>query len=90
MHQAIAALKCGDRLQVRTDTNRWELLDGNGTVVGQLVRSFNGPPGTGMIHASVMDVVSWDRENSETEYRQDPRSDAWEVVVPELVFETER
>ena len=90
VHQAIAALNPGDHLQVRMDGDRWELLDGNGVVVGQMARSFTAPPGGSQIHASVLAVVSWDRESTEPEYRQGLRNDAWEVVVPELVFEPGR
>ena len=34
-----------------------------------------------------MVIVSWNAERSEPEYRQNLRSNAWEVVVPEFVFE---
>ena len=37
--------------------------------------------------ATVLAVVTWDREHSEPEYRHGLGSDAWEVVVPELLFE---
>jgi len=90
VHQAIAALNPGHRLQVRTNGDRWELLDGNGMVVGQLARGFTAAACAGQIRASVLAVVSWAKENAEPEYRQGLRSDAWEVVVPELVFEPER
>ena len=36
VHAAIAALSPGDLLQVRAGSERWELLDQNGVVVGQL------------------------------------------------------
>ena len=90
VHQAIAGLNPGDSLQVRNDDDRWELLDGSGMMVGQLARSFSAPSGSRRVHASVLAVVPWDRESSEPEYRQGLRSDAWEVVAPELVFEPER
>ena len=34
-------------------------------------------------------VVAWSREASEPQYRDSMKCDAWEVVVPELVFELE-
>ena len=86
VHQVIADLNPGDPLQARMGTDRWELLTDNGMVVGQLARGFTAPSGTGGVRASVMAVVSWDAERSEPEYRQGLRSEAWEVVVPELVF----
>ena len=87
VHQAIADLNPGDPLQVRMGTDRWELLDGNGMLVGQLARNFTAPAGASGVHAAVMAVVSWDAERSEPEYRKGLRSNEWEVVVPELVFQ---
>ena len=39
VHAAISALAPGDPLQARMGADRWELLDQNGTVVGQLARA---------------------------------------------------
>ena len=86
VHQAIADLNPGDSLQVRMGTDRWELLADNGMVVGQLSRNFTARDGASKVRAAVMAIVSWDAERSEPEYRQRLRSEAWEVVVPELVF----
>ena len=36
VHGAIAALSAGDVLQVRAGSDRWELLEWNGVLVGQL------------------------------------------------------
>ena len=37
--------------------------------------------------STVLAVVGWSREASEPQYRGIIKCDAWEVVVPELVFE---
>ena len=87
VHRAIAALLPGDPLQVRAGENNWELLDAGGTVVGQLARGFQPPVGTRSVSATVLAIVNWDRERSEPEFRSGLRCEAWEVVVPELVFE---
>ncbi len=87
VHRAIATLSPGDRLEVRNGANRWELLDRKGTVVGQLARDFEVPDGVRCTFATVLAVVTWDRERSEPEYQDRLQCDAWEVVVPELVFE---
>ena len=89
VHRAIAALSPGDRLQVRQGPNRWELLDRKGTVVGQLAGGFQVPSGTRCTSATVLAVVRWSRDKSEPEYQDGLRSDEWEVVVPELVFDPE-
>ncbi len=87
VHRAIASLSPGDRLEVRQGANRWELLDRKGRVVGQLARGFEFPDGVRCTFATVLAVATWDRERSEPEYLARINCDAWEVVVPELVFE---
>ena len=87
IHEAIASLSPGDPLQVRVGSDRWELLDQNGIVVGQLARGFSPPSGMHCKCATVMAVVRWERERSEPQYHANLHSDCWEVVVPELVFE---
>ena len=88
IHRAIAALSPGDPLRARvTDQGRWQLLDETGTVVGHLAKSFQPPDGMRCRASTVLAVVGWSRESSEPQYRDTIKCDAWEVVVPELVFE---
>ena len=88
VHGSIAALLPGDPLETRiADRGNWELLDRTGSVVGRLAKSFNPPAGMHCRSAEVMAVVGWSREASEPQYRDSVKCDAWEVIVPELVFE---
>ena len=89
VHAAIAALSPGDVLAVRPRSPRWELVDSQGVVVGQLASGFEGSAGMRCAFATVMAIATWDRERSEPDYRQGLRCDSWEVVVPELVFDTD-
>ena len=90
-HRAIAALSPGDPLRTRTaNAGRWELLNPEGVVVGRLAKSFAPPAGTRCRSASVLAVTGWSREASRPEYRDVLKCDAWEVIVPELVFEPDR
>ena len=79
---ALAALSPGDSLQVRVGPKRWEILDCNGLVVGQLAAGFNALDGMRCIHAKVFAIVAWDRERSEPQYQDGLACDDWEVVVP--------
>ncbi len=91
MHGAIAALSTGDPLDARAGTDgRWTLLDRAGRAVGRLARSFRPPPGMRCRSADVFAVVGWSREASDPSYRDAMKCDAWEAVVPELVFEPHR
>ena len=88
VHRAIAALSPGDPLEARPGAGgNWALLDPAGTVVGRLAKSFRPPIGTRCRAAGVLGVVQWSREASEPKYRDTVRTESWEVVVPELVFE---
>ena len=86
VHRAIAALSPGDRLNVRVNGQHRELLSDDGTVVGRLATTFEPPAGLRCISATVLAVTTWNREISDPEYRDRCACDAWEVVVPELVF----
>ena len=90
VHRAIASLSPGDSLVMRSGPNRWELLDRDGTVVGQLASNFAPPDGMRCSSATVLAVVTWDKEKSEPQFQGNFRCENWEVVVPELVFEPER
>lgn len=91
VHRAIAELTAGDFLHTRIASGgRWELLNRQGMVVGRMAASFNPPAGTRCRSASVLAVVGWNREASDPKYHDRMRCDAWEVIVPELVFEPER
>ena len=88
MHRAIAAVSIGDPLDVRVTKNgRWQLLDSDGRTVGRLARSFRPPSGTRCRSAKAFALVGWSREASDPKYRDAMKCDAWEAVVPELVFE---
>ena len=87
VHRAIAALSPGDPLQVRAGSKRWEVLDCNGRVVGQLAAGFKGLDNMRCTRAKVWTIVVWNRERSEPQYRDRFLCDDWEVVVPELIFE---
>ena len=72
---------------MRPGASRWELLDRDGVVVGQLARGFEGITGMRCTFARVLVIVSRDRERSEPKYRKGIRCHTWQVMVPELVFE---
>ena len=90
LHKALADLNPGDRLSVRKGSQRWELLDVSGRVVGQLAASYKIPNGMRVKFATVLGVAVWGREHSEPEYRTRFQCERWEVVVPELVLEPDR
>ena len=87
VHRHIAALHPGDPLQARqTEQGRWELLNQAGNRVGRLAKKFTAPAGKRCLSAKVLAIVTRTREQSQPEYQDRIKCDAWEIVVPELVF----
>ena len=85
IHADIRGLGPGDGLVMRTDSAPWRVATAEGRTVGRLARTYEplGP----VREARVRAVVRWSQDASEPDYRDGLRCDAWEVVVPELVFE---
>ena len=87
IHSDISQLVSGSLLELRFNDNRWKLVDKNGNEVGCMARAFSPPQGLTCIRASVYALhTRWISDVGE-EYLAMTRCDAWEVVIPELVFE---
>ena len=87
VQSAIAALSPGDALRVRTTQQPWLLLDRSGNVVGRLARGYEPPNAMRLRAATAAAVVTRRRTDSEPQYQDALKCEAWEVVVPELVFQ---
>jgi ATP-dependent DNA helicase RecQ len=87
VHRAIADIDINDPVRLRQRQGRWELVDDKGNVVGRLSRGYTTPAGMSCIAARVAAAVVRKRDDAEPEYRDRPRCERWEVVVPEQVFE---
>lgn len=68
----------------------WELPNKRGVVVAPLAKSFNPPIGTQCGSATVLAIVGWCLDASKPEYRIGMKCDAWEFIMPELIFEPDR
>ena len=79
----------GSALELRQGkAGGWELLNGVGAVVGRLARRFEPPAGMCCVRAGVYAVVNRSRAMSDPRYLERLRCETWEVVVPELVFDS--
>jgi ATP-dependent DNA helicase RecQ len=87
VHRAIAALSAGSALGISFERERGVLLDPSGMVVSRLAASYAPPKGMTCVAARVAAIMSWTRAQSEPDYQSLCRCDAWEVVIPELVFQ---
>lgn len=89
VHAAIAALTVGERIELVPGRNgKWEFLTSHGCA-GRLSGSFSLPAGMRCIAAEVAAIhLRRPPDVSDPDFRQrlHPRCQAWELVVPELVF----
>lgn len=84
--EAIASARPGDPVQLIQDYGRWRIDNALGVTLARLSRAFTPPEGTTFLRGEVAAILTWRREDGGEDYHQRLRRDAWEVVLPELVF----
>ena len=88
VHRSIANLSTGDALELKMAAEgRPRLYDSRGNLVGFMANAFRPPNGKTYQSARVSAIIKWTREIADPKYLEHTKCDAWEVVVPELVFE---
>jgi ATP-dependent DNA helicase RecQ len=50
-------------------------------------KSFSPPPNTRFVSGEVAAILLWRKEDGDEAFHHMLKRDAWEVVIPELVFE---
>ena len=85
-HAAIAAARPGDPVQLIRDGDRWQIDNAAGQTLARLSRAFTSPDGTTFLRGEVAAILNWRREDGDEDFNHLLRRDAWEVVLPELVF----
>ncbi len=85
---AIAAARPGDPIHLIRDGDRWRIENAQGQTLARLSRAFSPPEGTTFLRGEVAAILQWRREDGDEDYHHLLRRDAWEVVLPELVFES--
>ena len=68
--------------------DRWILKDASGRSLGRMAKSFAPPSNTRFVRGEIAAILRWRKEDGEEEFYRALRRDAWEVVIPEMVFET--
>ena len=86
VHGAIGALRTGDPLEVRENAGGWLLADASGLVVGRLARNYRPP--SEQCQARVRAIIGWDRLDGDPDHRSRALQESWEVVVPELIYDS--
>jgi ATP-dependent DNA helicase RecQ len=88
VHSAVSRLEPGDRLDLFAEGDRLELWDLSGRRVGRLAKKCRLMDGYRAVDVRVS-AITVRRKDANPEFAEMARTDRWEVVVPELVFEPE-
>lgn len=89
LHRNIAALAVDDGLTLRQEqSGAWVLSNVQGAIVGKLSRTFAPPEEMHCIQARVAAIHVRRRKDvgEEHQARLNDQCEAWEMIVPELVF----
>ena len=83
---AIAEAQVGDAIDLVRRDGRWVTLDGGERVLGRMAQAWKPPEGQAFLWGQVGAIVRWRKADNEEKYRGSIRREAWETVLPEMVF----
>lgn len=83
---AISRLTVGEPLALTLEGERWVIKTSNQITVGRMSRAYAPPAGTELVSAEVGSLLRWRKSDSAEEFAHMMRREAWDVVLPELVF----
>ncbi len=86
--KAIAQARIGDPVTLAEENGVWILRDLSGRVLGRMAKkNFCPPANAKFLRAEIAAVLRWRKDDCDEAFYHTLRRDAWEVVVPEIVFE---
>lgn len=85
VHQALARIQTGDPVQLTENKGRWEVRTSDGVTVGRMAQGYRPLDGS-FVRGEVSAIIHWRKFDNAEEFRGTLRREAWEVVLPELVF----
>ena len=84
---AIAEARVGDTITLVQEHNGWQMKDAKGRNLGRMAKKFMPPRKSKFIRGEVAAILRRRKEDSDAVYHSTLKRDAWEAIVPELVFE---
>lgn len=80
--------RVGDPVSLSKEGDHWLLRDVKGRMLGRMSKAFAPPPNTRFERGEIAAILAWRKEDAAEAFHYTLRRDAWEVVIPELVFAT--
>lgn len=84
---AIAEAQIGVPMTLAIESGRWHMKDSSGRILGRMAKNFTPPPNTKFVTGEIAAILRWRKEDADEAFYYTLRRDAWEVVIPEMVFE---
>jgi ATP-dependent DNA helicase RecQ len=84
--QAIAEAEVGEPVTLELRQGRWLILDAKSRLLGRMATRWAPPPGTSLVRGRVGAIVRWRKADNDATFHATLKRDAWETVLPELVF----
>ncbi|MGF9762543.1 RecQ family ATP-dependent DNA helicase [Microvirga sp. 0TCS3.31] len=85
-HQALARIQTGDPIELIKCDGRWEIRTDKGVTIGRMAQGYAPPDGVRFIRGKASAIIRWRKIDNAEEFRGALRREAWEVILPELVF----
>jgi ATP-dependent DNA helicase RecQ len=85
-HQALARIQTGDPIELIKCDGRWEIRTDKGVTIGRMAQGYAPPDGMRFIRGKASAIIRWRKVDNAEEFRGALRREAWEVILPELVF----
>jgi len=90
VHAAIRDAQTGDEITLDYRAPHWVILDGNGRTLGHMAKTWKPPEGSRFLSGTIGAIVVWRKADNQEEYQRHIKQDAWQTVLPELVFAAPR
>lgn len=84
---ASSEARIGDPLTLVRVQDRWQIEDSQGRPLGRFAKRFTPPKNTRFVRGEIAAILRWRKDDSDEAYHYTLKRDAWDVVIPELVFE---
>lgn len=85
--RAISEARVGEPIFLTHEFDRWQLKDVHGRSLGRMSKSFTPPANARFLRGEIAAILRWRKEDGDEAFHHTLRRDAWEVIIPELVFE---
>lgn len=87
VHTATSNARIGDPIKLEYMRSAWYIEDAHGWSLGRMAKVFAPPPHTKFLRGEVAAILRRRREDSAANFHHTLKRDAWEVIIPALVFE---